>query len=452
MGAAASFTAPSAIADAQRAAVLPAGTLDLAAVAAKIDAGAVQRIVVCCGAGISTSAGIPDFRTPGTGLYANLQTYDLERAEDIFTLSYFRERPEAFCTLAAALFPGDRFAPTATHHFLRLLQEKRLLRRVFTQNIDGLEHRAGVPAHRVVQCHGGFDSAACAGEECGALCERAWLKAELDAERVPRCACCGAPCKPSIVFFGESLPSRFAEMRARDLAECDLLIVLGTSLAVAPVSTLPDGVHPLCPRLVINRERTERALPPGHDGDAPGFRFGRADNYRDVFVKRDVDDGVRELCDLLGWRAELDALESNFDAEEARAWATSAAPGGALAGEAARSAAVAARFSAAQSARAAAADAAAAATSAEQRMAESTAPCGSALARAAAATPVQLHGPERLERMTSVEVATAHAVSRRVARAAIDDSYDGTPSELDVNWAKFQDMPRQMAEKIAASF
>jgi NAD-dependent SIR2 family protein deacetylase len=105
--------------------------------------GVFKRVVVMAGAGISVSAGIPDFRTPGTGLYSQLEHFNLEHPEDIFTLSFFRENPLPFSMLAKGLFPGQ-FAPTLTHHFIKWLADRGWLQRCFTQNIDGLEAIAGV--------------------------------------------------------------------------------------------------------------------------------------------------------------------------------------------------------------------------------------------------------------------------------------------------------------------
>lgn len=105
--------------------------------------GKFKNIVVLTGAGISVSAGIPDFRSPGSGLYANLQKYNLTRPEDLFTLSFFNQKPEVFYEFAKE-FNMERFDATPTHYFIRLLQEKGVLSVNLTQNIDNLEAKAGI--------------------------------------------------------------------------------------------------------------------------------------------------------------------------------------------------------------------------------------------------------------------------------------------------------------------
>lgn len=121
----------------------------------KIKNNQFKNIIVMVGAGISVSCGIPDFRTKGTGLYDNLQKYNLTKPEDIFEINFFRNNPKPFNILAKELFPSTNSSikPSPTHYFIKLLYEKNLLLRCFTQNIDGLEYIAGIPDEKIVQAH-----------------------------------------------------------------------------------------------------------------------------------------------------------------------------------------------------------------------------------------------------------------------------------------------------------
>ncbi|XP_012930030.2 NAD-dependent protein deacetylase sirtuin-3, mitochondrial isoform X2 [Heterocephalus glaber] len=121
---------------------------------------ACQRVVVMVGAGISTPSGIPDFRSPGSGLYSNLQQYNIPYPEAIFELEFFSHNPKPFFTLAKELYPGN-YRPNIIHYFFRLLHDKGLLLRLYTQNIDGLERVSGIPVSKLVEAHGTFASATC---------------------------------------------------------------------------------------------------------------------------------------------------------------------------------------------------------------------------------------------------------------------------------------------------
>lgn len=251
-----------------------------------------KNIVVLSGAGVSVSAGIPDFRSRN-GLYENLAKYDLPYPEAVFDLSFYQVNPKPFVSLSSEIWPGQKYSPTLSHTFIKLLQDKNLLLRNYTQNIDGLEVLAGVDEAKLVECHGHFRTASCMncgipfdGNECKNIM--------LEQKEAPSCPKCSGLIKPDIVFFGESLPVRFGKLLHHDLNSADLLIVMGTSLQVTPVSLIPEMVASNCPRLLMNRELVGDFVPTGVDG-----------NYRDVFEEGDCDDSVLRLCRLLGWEDDL---------------------------------------------------------------------------------------------------------------------------------------------------
>ena len=123
--------------------------------------GKYKNIMVMTGAGISVSAGIPDFRSPDTGVYANLSEYHLPRPESIFDISFFREKPHAFYKFMAN-FDLSQHECTPTHHFIKLLDDKGLLFKCMTQNIDNLEEKSGIRMEKVLQAHGSNRGAHCA--------------------------------------------------------------------------------------------------------------------------------------------------------------------------------------------------------------------------------------------------------------------------------------------------
>lgn len=251
---------------------------------------ASKQVVVLTGAGISTSAGIPDFRSPDTGLYANLARLNLPYPEAVFDISFFRQNPMPFYMLAKELYPG-KFFPTVSHAFIALLAKKGLLKMLFTQNIDCLERRAGVPDEKVVEAHGSFASQRCI--DCGTPYSDAEMRGYVQMGVPPNCLeeNCGGLVKPDIVFFGEQLPKRFFETMDQ-AGEGDAMIVVGTSLTVAPFAHLPDLASRDCPRLLINMEQV------GGLGSRPD----------DVLLLGDIDSSIRRLADELGWREELEAL------------------------------------------------------------------------------------------------------------------------------------------------
>uniref|UniRef100_A0A0N4ZDP0 NAD-dependent protein deacetylase n=1 Tax=Parastrongyloides trichosuri TaxID=131310 RepID=A0A0N4ZDP0_PARTI len=272
------------------------------------------KICFMVGAGISTSAGIPDFRTPGTGLYDNLGKYKLDDPQDIFDLSCFDEDPRPFYTLAKELFPAGA-KPTTCHYFIKLVDEKGLLKRCFTQNIDSLETIANIPSSKVVFAHGNHLTSSC--RICKRKYDNAWLQERLSDTNpdniVPLCegkGCVGVV-KPDIVFFGENLPTNFFLGAIHDIPTCDLLIIMGTSLVVHPFASIIHEVKPHVPRLLINMTAVGKKKSPY----SPSLMYDEPDNIRDVFWPGTCDDGAMELARLLGWETELKEL---IDKEHAR--------------------------------------------------------------------------------------------------------------------------------------
>uniref|UniRef100_A0A6B0VB07 Putative sirtuin 5 n=1 Tax=Ixodes ricinus TaxID=34613 RepID=A0A6B0VB07_IXORI len=292
--------------------VLEEPTLD--GIVRYIHGGKCKNVIAMIGAGISTAAGIPDFRSPTSGIYSKLGKYNLPSPEAIFEIGYFRRNPAPFYSLARQLFPQD-LKPTLSHYFLRLLHEKGLLLRLYTQNIDGLERVAGVPIEKIVEAHGTFHTSHCINPKCNRIFTLSWLRDKIATDTVPFCPVCSSIIKPDIVFFGERLPERFFELSEEDFARCDLLIIIGTSLQVQPFAGLVDKVHNSIPRLLINLEKCGQGnLMSKILGLGCGLDFDSEANYRDVALLGTCDSGCRLVVDRLGWKDDLSRLVEREEA------------------------------------------------------------------------------------------------------------------------------------------
>jgi NAD-dependent deacetylase len=192
---------------------------------------AAGKVVALTGAGISVPSGIPDFRSPGTGLWENVDPMEVAH------IDVFRRDPERFW-----LFYGDRFQtlehkrPNPAHEALVELERAGLLAAVITQNIDRLHERAGT--RRLIEVHGTIAHSSCLGCSCRYPLSDVRARQAADPRGIPRCDC-GEPLKPDVVLFGEYLPVDALRRAERLAAEADLLLCVGTSLEVFPVSQLP---------------------------------------------------------------------------------------------------------------------------------------------------------------------------------------------------------------------
>ncbi|KAM9816923.1 NAD-dependent protein deacetylase sirtuin-3, mitochondrial [Neosynchiropus ocellatus] len=263
----------------------------LATIAKRLGDHQFKKVVVMAGAGISTPSGIPDFRSPGSGLYDNLQQYNLPYAEAIFEIDFFHHNPEPFFALAKELYPGN-YQPNLTHYFVRLLHKKGLLLRMYTQNIDGLERLAGIPPEMLVEAHGSFSTATCT--VCRRKYEGADLRPDVMSGIIPKCPTCKGVVKPDIVFFGEELPVHFFKYLT-DFPQADLLVIMGTSLEVEPFASLAWAVRSSVPRLLINR-------------DLVGPFAAARRRPHDVVQRGDVVSGVQSFVEELGWTQDLEEL------------------------------------------------------------------------------------------------------------------------------------------------
>lgn len=187
--------------------------------------------MVLTGAGISVPSGIPDFRSPGTGMWEKVNPMEVAH------IDAFRRDPDRFWSFYSQRFTSLRDKePNGAHQAVAELERRGLVRGVITQNIDRLHKAAG--SERVVEVHGSISHSVCL--ECGGRFELEQVVEMLArADGAPECPACVSPLKPDVVLFGELLPTEaMAEAHAL-AAEADLMLCVGSSLEVYPVASLP---------------------------------------------------------------------------------------------------------------------------------------------------------------------------------------------------------------------
>lgn len=282
-----------------------------------------KNIIVITGAGISTSLGIPDFRSKGTGLYSKLEHLGLNDPQEVFDIDVFKQDPTIFYSVAKDIVPAtDRYTPT--HKFISMLHQRGKLLTNYSQNIDNLEVKAGLPKDKLIQCHGSFGTASCV--QCGYQTEGEKIFPDIKAGNIPRCPRCiqtlrtngrsvkrkrsasadkrrnrrwsaddssdndseydipsAGVMKPDITFFGEALPDAFSKrLTEHDRDKVDLVIVIGTSLKVTPVSEIVSWLPAHVPQIYVSRQAVNHI------------------NF-DIDLLGDCDIVVTELCRRLGW-------------------------------------------------------------------------------------------------------------------------------------------------------
>lgn len=211
-----------------------------------------RAIVPFTGAGISTESGIPDFRSPG-GLWAQNRPipYDEFRASQDARDEAWRRRFAMEPTFAAA-------RPGRGHRALATLYKAGKIPGIVTQNIDNLHQASGFAAGDVIELHGNTTYARCIG--CERAYDLAWVRQRFDRDkRAPSCQFCGEPVKTATISFGQAMPDAAMRRAAELTQQCDLFVVIGSSLVVWPAAGFPMLAKNAGARLVIiNNEPTDQ--------------------------------------------------------------------------------------------------------------------------------------------------------------------------------------------------
>ncbi len=210
-----------------------------------------RHVVVFTGAGISTESGIPDFRSPGTGLWTKIKPIEFQDfiASDEVRQESWRRR-----------FSGDRVMehakPNKGHEAVAKLISEGKCSAVITQNVDNLHQDSGVPDAQIIELHGNASYAKCL--KCATRYEMADIEQQFtNAGRVAPCGRCGGVIKSATIAFGQAMPEREMRRAQAETVACDLFVVIGSSLVVYPAAGFPQLAKELGAKLVIlNREPT----------------------------------------------------------------------------------------------------------------------------------------------------------------------------------------------------
>ena len=233
-----------------------------------------QYVTALTGAGISTPSGIPDFRSPSSGMW------DSADPMVVASIYGFKQQPDAFYKWVRPLIKLTANAqPNPAHYALRDLEKRGLLKNIITQNIDILHSKAG--SETVYEVHGHLRELECLACGVTTAAEAAMLNLAETGE-MPTCEACGGLVKPKVILFGEMLPVEILQAAEQAAQLCDVMLVIGSSLEVAPVNRLPHIVKERGAKLIlINLGETD------------------IDSVADVVIRADVAQALPAIVSLL---------------------------------------------------------------------------------------------------------------------------------------------------------
>lgn len=284
-----------------------------------------RNVAFLTGAGVSVASGIPDFRSPG-GMYDTLrpelltatpiqrQMMDADPTK-VVSWDIFQKNQFPYLEVRRPFIVGvaeQTWKMTLAHWFMRIFHDKGLLKRLYTQNIDGLDYQTGIPDYKVVSVHGTLGRAQCE------FCQQEYPMDKFVTEvrnnirdiygkdkTAPKksshvlCGKCKKPgMKPATVLYGRSLPNVFEKCLVEDKDDIDLLIVMGSSLTVSPANFVVQAVRPDCVRVIINKEIVGENLGICYDSSSE----------RDIFIEGSCDSSCMSLLCALDWMNNIDQV------------------------------------------------------------------------------------------------------------------------------------------------
>ena len=228
-------------------------------------------ITALTGAGISTESGIPDYRTPGKGMWEKVDM-------NVVSMSGFLEDPSRYYNYSLDLYEiRSKAEPNPAHYMLAKLEEIGKLKGIVTQNVDSLHTKAG--SVNVHELHGSLRQVVCL--ECSSLSDMdSAMSRVMGGENPPLCEQCGGVLKPNTVFFGEALPRIPWEESVELIKKTDLLLTIGSSLQVSPANVLPDFAIKNGAQIVIMNQ-----MPTPYDSDAKIVIRDKIGEFSEEFVK-----------------------------------------------------------------------------------------------------------------------------------------------------------------------
>ena len=211
-----------------------------------------RRVVVFTGAGISTESGIPDYRSPGTGLWNKIKPIQFQE----FMASEEKRQESWRRRFSTSDHSWDDAKPNKGHAAVAKLVAEGKATAVITQNVDNLHQESGVPDERIVELHGNTRYAKCLS--CETRYELADLKRQFETlGRVEPCSRCGGIVKTATISFGQAMPEEAMARAQQATNDCDLFVVVGSSLVVYPAAGFPEYAKRRGAKLaIVNREPT----------------------------------------------------------------------------------------------------------------------------------------------------------------------------------------------------